>query len=815
MSGGTSIGARRGLGGGSWLQALRRLARARGFSAAAILTLALGIGAATAIFSAVYAVLLRPLPFPHPGQLAAVESRTPFFSSGVTWSSDRDFRAWRRRRTAFLSLAGYQDQSAAFSRPGGPGYAQELNGADITAGFFRTLGVQPALGRGFTPAEHEGGAAPVVLISHRLARRLGWPNPLGHMIRLDGVARRIVGVLPPGFNFPGMEAGLGGPQRDDYWLPYRFHTGKASYWWRLGVVGRLRPGATPAQAEAQLRAIAHATDRATQQQTRAYPFAFSPPLVIPLRREVLGAAGNPLWLLLAASGLLLLIACANMANLFLARAANREREFAIAAALGAGRRRIAGQIVTEGVTLALAGAAGGVALAWLALTALKAAVPAGIPRIAHAGVNLWVLGFACAVALATGVLASLAPVWSLRRADLIQALKTGPREGGDRRGRRLRQALVVAEIALALLLAVGSGLLFRSLLALNGVNPGYAVRHVAVIQPSPPATYSPPQVRAYDRLLLRTVSAEPGVASAALTQVPPMTGSFSISTISLPGRKPGRHPPTGDSIGVGPGFFATMRIPILRGRRFTAADSAPKARPVAMIDTVMAREFWPGKDPIGQRFNAYTVIGVVPHIQIASLGGHYGPEFYTPAAKIGQQGGDAIVARTAASAAALGAELLAAARRADPAVPVTLQTLRLLMHRSEAAPRFRAVLLGLFAGLALALAAIGIYGVMAYAVERRRREIGVRAALGAERGRLLGMVLGEALRLAAAGVAAGGIAAWLLARTLQGFLFRTPATDPVSFAAAVAVLAGAALAGALVPAFRAARLDPAEALRAE
>ena len=815
MTGGRSIGSSGGFGGGDWLPALRRLARARGFSAAAILTLALGIGAATAIFSAVYAVLLRPLPFPHPGQLAAVESRTPFFSSGVTWSSDRDFLAWRRRRTAFLSLAGYQDNSAAFSRPGGPGYARELNGAEITGGFFRTLGVRPELGRGFTPAEQEKGAAPVVVISHRLARRLGWPNPLGHVIRLDGVPRRIVGVMLPGFNFPGIEAGLGGPQRDDYWIPYRFHTGKESYMWALGVVGRLRPGATPAQAEAQLRAIAAATDRASKRQTTSFPFAFSPPLVMPLRTEVLGAAGNPLWLLLAASGLLLLIACANVANLFLARAANREREFAIAAALGAGRRRIARQILTEGFMLALAGAAGGAGLAWLALLALKAAVPAGIPRIAQAGVNPWVLGFACAVALATGVLASLAPVFSLRRADLTQALKTGPREGGDRRGRRLRQALVVAEIALALLLAVGSGLLFRSLLALNSVNPGYAVRHVVVIQPSPPATYSPPQVRAYDRRLLRTVRAEPGVASAALTQVPPMTGSFSISTISLPGRKLGRHPPTGDNIGVGRGFFSTMRIPILRGRRFTTADAAPKARPVAIVDTVMAREFWPGKDPLGQRFNAFTVIGVVPHIQIGSLGGHFGAEFYLPATRVQQQGGDAIVARTAAAPAALGPELLAAARRADPAVPVSLHTLRLLMHRSEAAPRFRAILLGLFAGLALALAAIGIYGVMAYAVERRRREIGVRAALGAERGRLLGMVLGEALRLAAVGVLAGGVAAWLLARTLQGFLFRTPATDPVSFAAAVAILAGAALAGALVPAARAARLDPAAALRAE
>ncbi|MGH9525617.1 MAG: ADOP family duplicated permease, partial [Terriglobales bacterium] len=797
------------------LPALRRLARARGFSVAAILTLALGIGAATAIFSAVYAVLLRPLPFPHPGQLAAVESRTPFFSSGVTWSSDRDFLAWRRRSTAFLALAAYEGQSAAFSRPGGPGYARRLNGAAITGGFLRTLGVRPPLGSGFTRAQHEKGAAPVVLISQRLARRLGWRNPLGHMIRLDGVARRIVGVMPTGFDFPGMDNGLGGPERDDYWLPYQFHTGQAANWWALGVVGRLRPGVTPAQAETQLRAIFSATHSGTKGPASAFPFASSPPLAMPLRAQVLGSAGNPLWLLLAASGLLLLIACANVANLFLARAANREREFAIAAALGAGRGRLARHILAEGVTLALAGAAGGVVLAWLALAALKAVIPADVPRIAQASINLWVLAFACGVALATGVAASLAPLFSLRRTDLTQALKTGPREGGDRRGRRLRQALVVAEIALALLLAVGSGLLFRSLLALNSVNPGYAVHNVVVIQASPPATYSPSQVRTYDLRLLRSVRAEPGVAAAALTLVPPMTGSFSVSTISLPGRKLARHPLFGYSVGVGTGYFSTMRMPILQGRRFTGADSAPKARPVAIIDTVLARDFWPGKNPIGRRFNSYTVIGVVPHVQIASLGGHFGAEFYLPASQVKQHGGDAIVARTAASAASLAPELLAAARRTDPAVPVSLRTMHLLMHRSGAGTRFRAILFGLFAGLALALAAIGVYAVMAYAVERRRREIGVRGALGAERGQLLGMVLGEALRLAAAGVLAGGIAAWLLARMLQGFLFRTPATDPVSFAAAVAVLAATALAGALVPAARAARLDPAEALRAE
>ncbi|MGH9534247.1 MAG: ADOP family duplicated permease [Terriglobales bacterium] len=800
---------------GDGLQALRRLGRARGFSAAAILTLALGIGAATAIFSVVYAVLLRPLPFSEPGRLAAIESRTPFYSSGVTWSSDHDFLAWRRRSTAFSSLAGYESDSAAFSRPGGPGYAQEINGAKISGGFLRTLGVRPIMGHGFTPAEHAKGAAPVVLISYRLWRRLGWRNVLGHGIRLDGVARRIVGVMPAGFDFPGMEAGLGGPEKDDYWLPYAFHPGPAGLWWRLGVVGRRRPGFTMAQAEVQLRAISAAADRSHKGSGSGFPFGFSPPLVMPLRAEVLGAAGNPLWLLLAASGLLLLIACANMANLLLARAANREREFAICAALGAGRKRLARQIVTEGVALALAGAAGGVALAWVALMALKAAMPADIPRIGQAGVNGWALAFACAVAIAAGVLASLAPVFSLARGEFTQTLKTGPREGGDRRGRRLRQGLVVAEIGLAVVLAIGSGLFFRSLMALNGVNPGYSARQVVVIQPSPPASYSPQQVRAYDLRLVRQVRSQPGVASAALTQVAPMTRSFSITTIALPGRKLGSHPPTGDNLAVGPGFFATMRLPLLQGRHFTAADSAAKARDVAIIDTVMAQEFWPGRNPIGQKFNAYTVIGVAPHIQIGSLGGKYGAEFYVPATKIEQQGGDAVVARTAISAAALAPELLSAARRADPAVPIALHTLRMLIHRSEAAPRFRTILVGLFAGLALALAAIGIYGVMAYAVERRRREMGVRAALGAGRGRLLAMVMGEALRLAAVGAAAGSLAAWLLARTLRGFLFRTPPTDPVSFAAAVAVLVAAALGGALVPAIRAARLDPAKALRAE
>ncbi|MGH9533535.1 MAG: ADOP family duplicated permease [Terriglobales bacterium] len=792
---------------------LRRLRRAPGFSAAAILTLALGIGAATAIFSAVYAVLLRPLPFPNPSRLVAVESRTRLFSSGVTWTSDIDFLAWRRRGTAFSALAGYRSDSAALTGLGPA--AREVNGAKISGGFFRTLGVRPMLGRGFTLEEHEKGGAPVVVISYALWRRLGvGRRPIGRIIRLDGFPRRIVGVMPPRFNFPGMEAALGGPQRDAYWIPYAFHTGQRALWRWLRVVGRLRTGATMAQAEAQLRAITIATERGRQNDFYSLP---APPLTVPLRAEVIGSSGDPLWLLLAASGLLLLIACANVANLLLARAANREREFAVCAALGAPRRRLAGQMIIESLALALGGGAIGLVLAWAALAGLKAAIPANVPRITHASLNPWVLAFAFAAAALTGLLAGLAPLSSLGHADLTEALKTGPREGGDRRGGRLRQGLVVAEIALALVLAVGSGLLFRSLLAINSVNPGYSVRNLVVLDPSPPSTYSPAQVRRYEDRMLASTRSQPGVASAAFAQVAPMTGSPFVASIPPPNRPnvPVSQQPVADENAVGPGFFPTMRIPILRGRAFTPADCAPKTATVAIIDTVMAREFWPGKNPVGMTFKRYTVIGVVPHIQIGSLATVYGPEFYIPASRFMGQYGYDIVARTSTSAAALAPQLFAAARAADPAVPVSLHTLSALISRTEAAPRFRAVLVGLFAALALALAAIGIYGVMAYAVERRRREIGVRAALGADRRRLLAMVVGEAMRLTLLGALAGSAAAWALTRAIRGMLFHTAPADPVSFAVALAVLAAAALAGALIPAARAARLDPADALRAE
>ncbi|MFZ0638088.1 MAG: ABC transporter permease [Candidatus Acidiferrales bacterium] len=794
--------------------ALRMLRKNAGFTAVAVLTLALGIGANTAIFSIVETVLLRPLPFKDSGRLLDMTEYNPgkVDSSGVPFP---DYVAWKQENSVFDETAAYFLISASNDIVlGGPSSTVRARYSTVTNSFFSILGVQPALGHGFSASDETPGGAKAFLASDALWRSVlgGDPRAIGKTYLLDGENFTLVGVMPPGFDFPKGCA---------IWVPTST-LGESGLHDRIShpfhVLGRLRPGTSLQQAEAQIEGV-------QERLAKAYPNTDADWHVRaqPLLDEVVGNVRTSLFVLLGAVGFILLIACTNVVNLMLARASAREKEFAIRAALGAGRLRLLRQNLTEGfiivcisVTLAVALAKWGLALT-VSLTSIH------LPRMESFHLSGPVLAFMAAIAALTTFLVGVAPALQASRQDPQCALRDGQRTGGSSlRSRRLRNGLVVSEVALALLLLCGAGLMLRSFVQLNRVNPGFQPQHLLTMKIAlPSATYSKlGQTSAFFDRLLERLQSLPGVQDAAATTNVPLSGESDWGTFQIGehASQDWAHAPAADGQAVSVSYFRTFGIPLLRGREFTAVDAQNKN--TIIINEAMATKFWPGTDPIGQRLisidgrsNPREIIGIVADVKSAGLGAQSKPEMYTPYTGAWYMN---FVLRTNQDPTSLVSAVRAQVTALDKGVPVyQVATMDQLLSRSVSPERFNLFLLGLFAVLALTLAAVGIYGVLSFGVSQRTHEIGIRIALGAHPRDVLRLIVRQGMKLVLAGLAIGIVASLALTRFMSALLFDVSATDPVTFAGVAGLLLLVALAACYIPARRAMRVDPMEALHYE
>ena len=803
----------------------RMLARRPGFTAVVVLTVGLGVGATTVMFSAVYGVLLKPLPYPEPERLVMIRGVRLAQPGAPNMISYPDYRDWRDESRSFEALAALRTADFTLAGPGGP---ERIEGAAVTASFFDVLHVVPALGRLFPPDVDRLGGGHVAVLGHGLwKRRFGAaPALVGGSIILDGQPYTVIGVLPASFR-PPREV-----ERAELWAPLA-ESGEDLERTRglapqrgsrdLVAIGRLRTGASIAQGGAELATVARRLEREHPDSNAGRGV-----LVESLHADTVGELRRPLLVLMGAVAFVLLIACTNVANLVLPRALARRRELAIRAALGARRSRLIRQLLTESILLGVMGGLAGLALAHWGLDALVSLAPASTPRLRDIDLDGPVLWFSLALSLATGVAFGVVPALSASRTDVPETLHQSGRSPGLAHHPGAR-ALVVAEIALSLVLMAGAGLMLESFRRLLSVDPGFDPHHVLTVGVSLPETrYSRPDQRAafYGELLER-VRARPGVLSAAAITPQPLGGDSIATRFTVEGRPapaPGQKP-RAQYRAVTTGYFETLRIPLNRGRTFDAHDRRD-APAVAVVNEALVAEVFPGQDPLGQKLSiglrtdrsdpaTFEVVGVVGDVHDSGLHLPARPEIYVPHA---QQSWSwmTIVVRSSGDplAAAGGVQHEVAALDPEQAV-YNVRTLSELLSGSLAAHRFIMALLTGFALLALALATVGVYGVIAGSVERRTGEIGLRLAVGADPGDVLRMVLGQAARLAAAGVAIGLTAAFALTRVMQSLLFGVGATDPATFAAVAVVLVSAALLASYVPARRAARVDPLVALRYE
>jgi predicted permease len=816
---------------GFWLEScyadvrygLRILRKNPGFAAVAILTLALGIGANTAIFSVVQGVLLTPLPYSEPGRLVMVWQYNQKLQHVISVSYP-DFLDWQRNARSFQQMTAFDWQDRDLTNPGSP---EHLNGKEISSGFLITLGVRPILGREFSPEEDKHGGPRAVIISNRLWRNrfAGGADVLGQSVTLDGVDYTIVGVLPSDFRLEGDDADVYTPLGQGDPLIYADRTIHP-----ILCIARLKPGVNVAQSDAEVSAI-------QERLAAVYPSADRGlgASVKPLQHELVEDVSRTLLLLLGAVGVVLLIACANVANLLLARSAARTREFAIRAALGASGARIVRQLVTESVLLSLAGGTLGLVLAKWGVRPVLAAVPGSLPRSENIGVNLAVLLFVLVVSVAAGILFGLAPALKSSNADPQASLQEAGR-GSTRAHHRAQDTLVIVQMALTLVLLVGAGLLFRTIRRLWEVNPGFDARHLIAFNVglSASATKSTSGMRiAYQQLIERIRNIR-GVKAAELTVLSPLSAHQNIGPFLVGSQQSAAsaEAPRALFYWTGPDYLRTMEIPLLGGRYFSPADTAG-SQPVILIDSVMAHAYFPDTDPVGQamtipHWGPVRIIGVVEHVR------HWGldeREAYTQNqiyASLNQVPDDwapifyrrlTVVVSTALDPAAVMPAIKAAVYGAsDDQTVYGVQIMQEALSQSLAAQRFPMILLGVFAGLALLLASIGIYGVISYSVIQRVHEIGIRMALGAERRDVFRMVIGQGLRLALAGVAMGAATALILARLLSSFshlLYGVSASDPGTFLAVSALLTCVAILACYIPARRAMRVDPMIALRHE
>ncbi|HEY7611841.1 MAG TPA: ABC transporter permease [Gemmatimonadales bacterium] len=806
---------------------IRWLARSPGFTLPAVLTLALGIGGAGAVVGVVDGVLLRPLPYPEAGRLVAVRSLV----RGTTepWSSSPpDFRELRERTASFEMLGGYYDAAANLLLDGEP---VRLAAARASADMFRLLGVPPALGRVFRPEEEQPGADRVVILSHAAWRDRfgGRPGIIGTTVTLDGAPHTVIGVMPPSFRFPDRAAEL--------WLPMAFAPGdildtRGNYF--VDVVGRLRPDATLERARSDL-------DRIVKAIAVEYPQAMLRGVqLVPLHEAVVGSARPALLLLLAAAALLLVITCANVAGLLLARAAGRRRELALRAGLGASRSRLVRQLLTEGTLLSAAGAAGGLAVAWLAVQWMRTAGPRDIPRLDELALDGRSLALAFGIAAVTGVGFALLPALRLTRGEDHQELRGGTRQSGPMGHRRLRRLLVGAQVALTLVLLVGSGLLLRSFLALTSVDPGFrAGGLVTASLPVGTAEYlDASRVHRFADELLAQVEALPGVHSAALTSGLSLRGGGWGKGVTFADRPLPTSTDQVPTVGyrlVSHGYFRTLGVRPIAGRTFEPSDREDSPG-VAVVNQAMARRFWPGGDPVGKviwmgppepmvssilpegyRFPRLTVVGVVADERFEALDAPPSPEVYQLYGQSTETSPALYLAvRSSRDPATLIADLRSVLRQLDPGMPLAeIATAGELVRESGARRRFGAFLVAGFAVLALALALVGVYGVAAQFVAQRRRELAIRLALGAGDSTVVRLVVQEGLLTAIAGAIAGLCIAIGLAGAMREVVFQVRATDPVTYLASAVVLLVSVLVATLLPARRAARLPPAAVLSGE
>ncbi|HEV8337701.1 MAG TPA: ABC transporter permease [Candidatus Polarisedimenticolia bacterium] len=785
---------------------IRVLSQSPGLSLVMILTLALGIGATTAIFSVVHAVLLNPLPYPEPERLVLLWDVQPGLAQAP--ASYPEFLDWRERSRSFQEVTARFDASVTLTGGGRP---EKLNAMAISANLLPALGVKPLLGRGFRPDEELSAAEPVVLISDRLWHRRfgGDPKILGRTVILDARPQTIVGVLP--------EFRYGGPR--DLWMPLRLDTERAPRGLHFIVVmGRLRPGKTLAAARQEMEGIAS--------QLRRDGVTNHGILLVGLKEQVVGRVRPTLLILFGAVGLVLLIACSNVANLLLARSTARQKEIAIRQALGAGRIRLMRQFLTEGALVAAAGGGLGLLLAWWGMDGLIAAgQSAGLPRMSEIAVDPAVLAFTAAASLLTGLLCGLFPAWQNSRQAPGQTLREGGRRSGAGTGRgRLRSLLVVSEVALSIVLLVGAGLLIHSFVKVLAVPKGFDPSGVVTAEIDlPPGKYAEPaRQAAFFQDLLQRVRPLPGVRAAAVVSHLPLSGQDTNGGILIEGRAvPTGEEPLVELRIASPDYFRAMGIPVLRGRAFTEADDA-QAPAVAVINQAMARRLFPGQDPMGKRIDMQwlgkgwqEVVGVVGDVKHDSLDAPTLAEAYAPLAQRPNPSMNLVV-RAASSPVALAAALRERVSAVDPDQPVSeIRTLDRVVADSTVDRRFSTILFGGFAGVALFLATLGLYGVIAYSVTQRTHEIGVRMALGARRSDVLRLVVGQGLRLVAAGVGLGLAAALPLAGLLSGLLFGVPARDPMTFGGVPILLAAVAWIACYLPARRATKVDPIIALRVE
>ena len=797
------------------------------FTLVAVLTLALGLGANTAMFSVIRAVLLRPLSYPAPDRLVKIVGfdHKLAIEDNLSPADFLDFA----RETRTLQRTGAHGWVGFFTVADSTGAPDRIGGVSVTEGFFPTLGARFALGRAFTREEDAPGGPRAIVLSHGFWQRRfgGDPGVIGRSLLVNARPATVVGVLSDTFRHVEPS-----PEREaDAFMPYQFDPAAASRGAHfIRAVGRLTDGVSAEQAGAELSTIAARLET-------AYPVDNTDQgvSVAPLHQALVASARPALLLLAAAVGFVLLVACANLANLLLAQGASRRVELAIRAAMGAGRRRLIGQLLTESLLLAGLGAAAGVALAVASMRALTLLGAAGVPRAEDIGVDAGVLAFAVAAALLTGLAAGLLPAWQVSGGDLHASVREGTR--GQARAalqRPLREMLIAAQVALALVLLAGAGLMLRSLSQLLDVETGFAADRVLTFEVAvPTATYAEgDQVPFYERLYA-AIAAHPEVEDVGAVNILPLSANYDSRGVQIDARpQPAGQGHSIQARSVSPAYFRAMGIPLQRGRAFTDRDREGMPR-VVIISDAMARQHWPGEDPIGQRitFNSgipleeqqtvggpgsREVVGVVGDVKHLGLDEGDVPMFYTPQAQQPSYHTMALVVRTTSDPAALTAAIRADLARLDGGVPLyRARALDAVVRSTVAAPEMRAWLFGLFAALALVLAVIGVYGVVGYLVAQRTHEIGIRLALGAGRGSVLRGMLAEGLRPVAVGIGAGLLVSMAAGRLLTQMLFHVTATDRLTYAVVVGVLLAAAAAATWIPARRVLGVDPTRALRAE
>ena len=811
--------------------ALRQLRRSPGFALTAILTLALGIGANTAIFTLIDSIMLRPLPYPHQERLVSIDSiengrSTGFFPKG--W-----IRAWQEHSQSFASISGYAP-NMEFNVTGND-QAERAFGSAVTVNTFDTLGIHPAIGTFFTPENAVGGQDLVVVLSYGYWRQrfAGNPDVIGQTVRIDGISRRIIGVMPPGVRFPYADT--------QFVLPISFKGGDAFDQWKNfwkdfdgRAIGRLKDGVSPAAAQAELR-------RLYPSLLRMFPWTMPDSwqpntTVVPLLECVVGDTRPKLLLLFGAVGMILLIACANVANLMLARAASREREMAIRGALGASARRIISQLLVESVILGAMAGAVGLVLAGVSLRALTGLLPADTPRLADIALHWPVFLFAAGASVLTGILFGLVPAVRMASPDLQEALRSGSKGiAGKASHARISTFLVVGQIGLSVVVIVAAGLMVHSLYSLSHVNPGFRTDRIITAEVALDSTACQTQGRCHSffRGLIEKAGGVAGVQSVALVDRLPMSRGWELNYIyDAEGhpRQPTQEAQQAAGRTVSTGYFGTVGLALIRGRLLTDSDQSGASRAI-VINQRMAQSLWPNQDPIGKHVEhvsdeptpaqldpnvASVVVGVVSNTHHDGLAGGFDDEVYLPMTEKSEQATMTVLLRSQTGAAETAAALRRAVAEIDPLVPVTrVQTMNEVVAASTSSSRSLTMLLLAFAFLAVSVGAVGVYSLIAYTVSWRTREFGIRMALGARRRDVTVMILRQSFVLALGGSAAGLVVAAISSRVLRQFLFEVSPLDPLTFVSVPLLMLLLALLAAWLPARRAAAIDPMKALRTE